>query len=1011
MLRSGISESKDSAEALIKWLACSGADIANDFVACIVPQLQPGKDDSNAKRTKLSAALCLKCFLQGLETAKMKESLEICVRPLAAIVESDAIWHAPAARWMDTRLTSLCSTLVMDILGYDTEIAADAAQCYLESILRSMRRFSLKGSTHSVVVDASIECLEQAKNPSSLSLCMKSIVKALQPETRSSSRSQLKKMVLSLSADLNALSFLEICGALSQRSEADLAFVICDSPELESTLLTIVSNNFINPSFPVASNLAYCLLSKLMTVSDPDGVRRIIYSLVSQLDHDFNLPPKEEDLLSHESSPLTVVARLLSDYLVRDAQLILHAVFSRLSSESTVPRRNSLFVISIMLDTMHGFLQQQEGFDLRPIFEAVAGQLLERLSDEDVNLRSQSIGLFARLDPCFIIPRLCRMIVECNSMNERSSAEAALISVLRTAPTSTSNNAHEVFLEQIRTCALGYSSTIDLGGSSSIRTPGDLKKYSAVPTITAEESEKLVSRFISIATRWAQAMDPTYWNHIIPGLLSKSYSCAYDALPIRFLGAVIPCWGKSHDGIQCALDELLRLCTDQPLPSAKEEMVGESDLLFARLHPLLILKMLPVSFFDEVATGQTGALSKELQSRIESSEEYGKVAMLSAEVFARLPTSLTLPILCENLKPIHFKNNKKLVASYLYLSCHVVSAQSDHVRNFAGPLTVAILNALIFCQQQDMDDGIRRLSSGCIEYIAMCLQSSPPMLPETSKNTPKLIQEVNDSDGCSGDIEEQAIDFSTILHLVLRLLETESFQPNDTKGKSAPSWIETVSREIRNSLNRDSLTVPFATCMANVLTTAFQRIQGGTNLKTSQQQAKIMSLMTASWKPLTTAAHLTEETKSSAQYHVYAAAALQALFHIAIAVSSSSVLENEDLMSQYGPSWALFSRNAVNASLAGLQISPQQSETNCLRVQSGCLKVLGTLLVAGNRDTGVDGLTMLQVQRAVARCAESAESLAETGDRFKGGHCECGWEQAEGFAVRELAHKIKSALT
>ncbi|KAI8844402.1 hypothetical protein BJ741DRAFT_588369 [Chytriomyces cf. hyalinus JEL632] len=1010
MLHSGVSDSKDSAEALIRWLACSGADIANDFVACIIAQLQPGNEDSNAKRTKLAAALCLKCFLQELESAKIKVSLEICIHPLTAVVESDAIWHAPAARWMDTRLTSLCSALVLDILVHDTKIAADVAQSYLQSILRSMRRFSLEGSMHSVVVDASIECLEQAKSPSSLSLCVTSIVRTLQPETRTSSRSQLKKLISSISADPNALSFLEICGALSQRSEADLAYVLCDSPELESTLFTFVSNNIVNPSFPGASNLAYFLLSKLMTVSDPDGVRRIIYSLVSQLDQDFNLPHKEGDRLSNESSPLNVVARIFSDYLVRDAPFILHAVFSRLSSESILARRNSLFVISTILDTMHGLVQQQEGFDLRPTFEAAAGHLLERLSDEDVNLRSKSVGLFALLDPCFIIPRLCRVILECNSMNEKSSAEAALISVLCAAPSTTSNNAHEVFLEQIRTCALGYFSTNDLGGHNSIRSPGDLKKYSAVPTISAEESEKRVSRFISVATRWAQAMDPSYWKHVIPGLLEKSYSCAYDALPIRFLGAIIPCWGKSHDAIQCALDELFRLCRDQPLPSSEEDMVGESDLLFARLHPLLILKMLPVSFFDKTVTCQTDALSKELQSRIESSEEYGKVAMLSAEVFARLPTSLILPILCENLKPIHIKNNKKLVASYLYSSCHVVSAQTDHVRQFAGPLTVAILNALIFCQRQDMDDGIRRLSSGCIEYIAMCIQSSPPMPPKTAKNTPKLILEVYDSDVCSGDFEEQAIDFSTILHLVLRLLEAETIQPNDTNGKNVPSWIETASLEVRESLNQNDLNIPFATCMANILTTAFQRIQA-TNLKTSQQQEKIMSLMAAAWKPLTTAVHLTAGTTNVAQYHVYAAAALQTLFHIAIAVSSSSVLENDSVMRQYGASWAVFSRSAVDASLAGLQTSLQQSETVCLRVQSGCLKVLGALLVAGNCDTGVDGLTMLQVQRAMARCAESAESLAEVGDRFNHGHCECGWERAEGFAVRELALKIKSALS
>ncbi|KAJ3405877.1 hypothetical protein HDU80_000642 [Chytriomyces hyalinus] len=960
-----MSDSKDSAEALIRWLACSGADVPNDFVACIVPQLQPGNEDSNAKRTKLAAALCLKCFLQELESAKIKASLEICIYPLTAIVESDAIWHAPAARWMDTRLTSLCSALVLDILVYDTKIAADVAKCYLESILRSMKRM-----------------------------------------LGTSQESFLTFPVCGINTDPNALSFLEICGALSQRSEADLAYVICDSPELESTLFTFISNNIVNPSFPGASNLAYFLLSKLMTVSDPDVVRRIIYSLVSQLDQDFNLPHKER---SNESSPLNVVARILSDYLVRDAPLVLHAVFSRLSSESTAARRNSLFVASTILDTMHGLGQQQEGFDLRPIFEAVAGQLLERLSDEDVNLRSKSIGLFALLDPCFIIPRLCRVILECDSMNERSSAEAALISVLCAAPSPTSNNAHEVFLEQIRTCALGYFSTNELGGNNSIRRPSDLKKYSAVPTISAEESEKRVSRFISIATRWAQTMDPSYWKHVIPGLLQKSYSCAYDALPIRFLGAIIPCWGKSHDAIQCALDELLRLCRDQPLLSSEEEMVGESDLLFARLHPLLILKMLPVSFFDDIATRQTDALSKELQSRIESSKEYGKVAMLSAEVFARLPISLTLPILCENLKSIHIKNDKKLVASYLYSSCHVVSPQSDHVRKFAGPLTMAILNALLFCQRQDMDDGIRRLSSGCIEYIAMCIQSSPPMLPETAKHTPKLIQEVNCGDMASRDIQEQAIDFSTILHLVLRLLEAETIQPNDANDKNAPSWIETASLEIRESLNQDNLTIPFATCMANILTTAFQRIQA-TNLNTSQQQEKIMSLMAAAWKPLTTAVHLTAQTKSVAQYHVYAAAALQTLFHIAIAVSSSSALESDSVMRQYGTSWAVFSRSAVDASLAGLQSSLQQAETKCLRVQSGCLKVLGALLVAGNRDTGVDGLTMLQVQRAVAKCAESAESLAEVGDRFNHGHCECGWEQTEGFAVRELALKIKSAL-
>ena len=107
----------------------------------------------------------------------------------------------------------------------------------------------------------------------------------------------------------------------------------------------------------------------------------------------------------------------------------------------------------------------------------------------------------------------------------------------------------------------------------------------------------------------------------------------------------------------------LRLTEELLTSDTQESVLIVQSLIFERIRPLLVLRILAISAFQSshVSNEQLLDLSSILQTRILSNIEFEQVRKLSAEALAKLPSAFSFPIITHSLS--NSINNGDLIAS------------------------------------------------------------------------------------------------------------------------------------------------------------------------------------------------------------------------------------------------------------------------------------------------------------------------------------------------------------
>eukprot|EP00940_MAST-03C_sp_MAST-3C-sp2_P003477 g3477.t1 len=385
----------------------------------------------------------------------------------------------------------------------------------------------------------------------------------------------------------------------------------------------VVDDGYIS----LAANAAQLILHALLAVvshrtSDVEnGGRAMLDMLLRWLDGD-----KDGDgTTAMTAISVRVVASFASSIESRDECLPL--IFSRLKSDSTATRRNALRVV---VEICRRCCVSTIDDDARDLRERLTEALLERLDDEELQLRTEAGRVLAFQDPAFVVPRLCRCIAEAKKSDARArSAAVAALSRLLADRNADVERALTALLDTMRHGWGGRSPDVAMNSEWHKHALRSVASWaSKFDTFEREETARKISDVV-----------------ILKALASPS-----DATVFAFIRALHPLFEteRTRSAVLLLLDRMRAQSTlDDVRGGSDDEMLR--CLLFARLNAVLILKSLPQAVFDDVKISAP-ALCVRLLERANSNAEFDDVRRQAAEVLSRIAPQVLLSQIVDGMR-------------------------------------------------------------------------------------------------------------------------------------------------------------------------------------------------------------------------------------------------------------------------------------------------------------------------------------------------------------------------
>lgn len=407
---------------------------------------------------------------------------------------------------------------------------------------------------------------------------------------------------------------------------------------------------------------------------------------------------------------------------------------------------------------------------------------MERLCDAEVKVRNLSATVLGRLGPEYSVAALCNRLIERDD-RQRSAAERTLISMLSDAPdptvvlqsilaqcASVHLEAPPVHPGQLGTLHEGATATQQVCGDDMVDKRRDRVLHMIERWVDSEKEQTEANPMESMIrvdgdSRWSEIVAP----YIVNLVLTKPEDTARVQLATR----IAPRLGQS-DCLPSVLSMILRVLEEQgPLCEDALDRDATGDLtkvlLFQRLSPLLLLRMLPTGCFNDTAVeSQLEPLRKILLSRISRILEFDDVRRVSAELFSRGSVDIVLrPILTllsseiESLCRADSGHDPQIAKGAIYALCCAVALQSqrdqsaDALSSFVPEIVHCCLQVFALkpptSRQNTPDgDGLIKLQRGCIDLLGLlsALEAGPVEHTEEKQSSPKIVM-LCESDGAA----------------------------------------------------------------------------------------------------------------------------------------------------------------------------------------------------------------------------------------------------------------------
>ncbi|KAL6628486.1 hypothetical protein LY90DRAFT_671539 [Neocallimastix californiae] len=562
--------------------------------------------------------------------------------------------------------------------------------------------------------------------------------------------------------------------------------------QIKENFLKIVSSNILNSEFTAGRNLGFFILRKFLLIDGPERFKPMVDQLIIMLDQDDSVSKASIGFLAEYAA-----------YLPED---VLPSIFLKLDSDKPIERMNSLFVIYEIFQVNQDLLKSDSHSRLRSV---LTEQLLLRIADEDIKLRNEASLLFCYLDQNEIIPKLADKLTDSDE-RVRAASEAALVNTLL----KHKSNLDVIFtyIEYIRTLNQENNNErkvpnipMNPGQIFSVYTKDKHQEKSTKSEYTKEQKEKLMERQFRVIKKWAKELSINSWIYIIEPLLKKVYASPEDQILVKIM-SVISEYLVDPSVVKIIIKKVTKLMIEQPKLTENllnrnddESTMMVKDILFLRISPLLILRVLPNKAYEtldvsknyipeEIEKDINSSLNKdnkeennnnndvdinedsidntiiedikdkevaillfkELIKRIEQIYEFDQVRKLSVEILASFPIDYILPYLKYKFEEEKRTKDLMQLKSYLYCLCNVIikhpikTLECSKFIEFSFHIPLEIL--ILYSKDLDTKNkAIQNIQMGCIECLSLIVCSFVRSIPGEDENRKVLIKEINPS--------------------------------------------------------------------------------------------------------------------------------------------------------------------------------------------------------------------------------------------------------------------------
>ncbi|ORX60131.1 hypothetical protein BCR36DRAFT_401655 [Piromyces finnis] len=681
---------------------------------------------------------------------------------------------------------------------------------------------------------------------------------------------------------------------------------IFKSDTLKENFLQIISSNILNNDFVGGRNLGFYMLRKFLLIDGPEKFKPMVDQLLIMLD--------QNDSVSKAS------IGFLAEYAAYCPEDVLPNIFMKLDSNKSVERMNSLFIIYEIFQLNRDVLKSNSHTQLRNI---LTEQLLLRINDEDIKLRNEAMLLFCYLDQNEIIPKLANKLIDSDE-KVRAASETALLNTLL----KHKSNIDVIFtyIEYIRNInQQNHEKKIPITPSQihSIYMNKSEMKYSK------EQQEKLIERQFYVIKKWAKELSTNSWIYIIEPLLKKVYASPEDQILVRFMSTISE-YLVDESVVRIIFKNVTKLIIEQP--KLNEELLNRNDeesvtivkdILFLRISPLLILRVLPNKAYETLIMTKNYdseqidkntdpntrinrenkdeendtvveeisdediiyLLFKELVQRIEQIYEFDQVRKLSVEILASLPVQYIFSYLKYKFEKERRTKDLMQLKSYLYCICNVIIKHSletlEAMKFIEFSFHMALEILIQFSKNLNVKDkAIQNIQMGCIECLSLIICSFVRIIPGEEESQKVLIKEINTSNiieisgntdlnnnnNNNGKVNESKFTIwnsEQVLYALLQLLNphllTNLKVSRDELGKRLPESFKTVILDILYQIQEQSQPLIFEILSISIANILTTTIRHYS--KEIEANPTVSSPNSQSTPPTSVPSHLSEEDR------------------------------------------------------------------------------------------------------------------------------------------------------
>lgn len=246
-----------------------------------------------------------------------------------------------------------------------------------------------------------------------------------------------------------------------------------------------------------------------------------------------------------------IAITFLSEMALANAEACVPQLFPLLQSEKPISRKNSLELLSRILN---GPIEQ-------PIRQMIASNLLPLVGDDAITVRVDIPKLFVSVPPSFIVPSLIDLLGD-KDERKRATASASINEILKNTDDPAS------LLDTIFDTALGNTNIVP-------RSPADIR--------TEKDKQKSTQRVMKIVEDWAKNSSNMYLDPT--PVLEKFWADPSNEVIVSFISKSSPLYD-----------------TNRLLTALLTKLKKKETNMFDRLAPLLILRSQPLSFFSQRET-------------------------------------------------------------------------------------------------------------------------------------------------------------------------------------------------------------------------------------------------------------------------------------------------------------------------------------------------------------------------------------------------------------------------